>query len=62
MQSELNRELSANPTARAAFDRLPASHRKEYEAWIAEGKKEDTRVRRAPTAIEMILEKANGSK
>lgn len=40
--------------ARAKFDTLPQSHQREYVEWIAEGKREDTRVRRAEKAREML--------
>lgn len=44
---------------RAAFDRLPFSHQKEYVEWIVESKRAETRQRRIEKALEMI---AGGTK
>jgi hypothetical protein len=46
--------LDADPEARAAFDALAFTHRKEYARWVAEAKKDDTRQRRVVQALEMI--------
>ena len=46
--------LAADPTARAKFEALAYSHRKEYARWIAEAKRAETRERRVAQAIEMI--------
>ena len=40
--------------AKAAFDKLSFTHRKEYARWIAEAKKEETRERRVAKALEML--------
>jgi uncharacterized protein YdeI (YjbR/CyaY-like superfamily) len=40
--------------ARASFDRMSYSHRKEYVDWIKEAKREDTRSRRIAKAVELI--------
>jgi bifunctional DNA-binding transcriptional regulator/antitoxin component of YhaV-PrlF toxin-antitoxin module len=48
--------LAANPEAKAAFDGLSFTHRKEYARWIAEAKREETRSRRLAKAIEMLRE------
>jgi hypothetical protein len=40
--------------AKAAFDRLAFTHRKEYARWIAEAKKEETRERRVTKALAML--------
>jgi hypothetical protein len=50
----LARALSADPAARAAFDRLAFTHRKEFARWIEEAKRADTRDRRVTQALEMI--------
>jgi hypothetical protein len=47
--------LNAEPAARAAFEALAFSHRKEFARWIAEAKREETRDRRVAQAVEMIL-------
>ena len=36
------------------FERLRYSHRKEYCPWIAEAKKEETRLRRSEKAVQML--------
>jgi hypothetical protein len=46
--------LDADPAARAAFDGLAPSHRKEFARWVAEAKREETRERRVAEALEMI--------
>jgi hypothetical protein len=52
----LQARLEADEVARAAFEKLSFTHRREYANWIAEAKKEDTRDRRAGRAIEMLRE------
>ena len=46
--------LDGDPAARAAFDALSFTHRREYATWIAEAKREATRDRRAEKAIELL--------
>lgn len=46
--------LAADPEARAAFERLAFTHRKEYARWVAEAKREETRDRRVARALEML--------
>jgi Bacteriocin-protection, YdeI or OmpD-Associated/Domain of unknown function (DUF1905) len=46
--------LAADPQAKAAFDRMAFTHRKEYARWVAEAKQEQTRQRRVQQALEMI--------
>ena len=48
--------LAATPDARAAFDALSYTHRKEYVRWITEAKRVETRQRRLHRAIEMLEE------
>lgn len=50
----LERALAADQEARAAFEGLAYTHRKEYARWIAEAKREETRERRLSTAVEML--------
>jgi hypothetical protein len=40
--------------ARAKFDRMSYSHRKDYVDWIKEAKREETRQRRIAKAVELI--------
>ena len=46
--------LASDPAAKASFERMAFTHRKEYARWIAGAKKEDTRERRVAQALEMI--------
>jgi uncharacterized protein YdeI (YjbR/CyaY-like superfamily) len=46
--------LAADPKARATFENLAFTHRKEFARWIADAKREETRVRRVERAVEMI--------
>jgi uncharacterized protein YdeI (YjbR/CyaY-like superfamily) len=45
-----------NERARAAFDALSYTHRKEYATWVAEAKGLETRRRRATRAVAMLFE------
>ena len=54
MPPALSAALDADPVARAAFDAMAYTHRKEYARWVAEGKREETRERRVARALEMI--------
>jgi hypothetical protein len=51
---ELAAALAADPQARASFDSMAFTHRKEYARWITEAKREETRQRRVQQAVEMI--------
>ena len=46
--------LAGDPDARASFEGMAFTHRKEYARWVAEAKKEETRQRRVQQALEMI--------
>lgn len=46
--------LAGDPGARAAFDALPPTHRREYATWVSEAKRADTRDRRVARALEML--------
>lgn len=46
--------LDTEPVAKAAFDALAFTHRKEFARWIDEAKRDDTRARRVVQALEMI--------
>jgi hypothetical protein len=52
----LRHRLDADETAKAAFEKLSFTHRREYATWIAEAKKQETRERRAGKAIELLRE------
>ena len=51
LPEELSDALAAAPDAKAAFEALPPSHRREYVQWVAEAKKPETRVSRAQKTI-----------
>ena len=46
--------LADDPDARAVFDSLSFTHRKEYAVWIAEAKRDETRARRIEKALAML--------
>ena len=46
--------LAADPEAKATYDGLAFTHRREYARWIAEAKREETRERRVAKALEML--------
>ncbi len=46
--------LAAHPEAKACFEDMAFTHRKEYARWIAEAKREETRQRRVQQALDMI--------
>ena len=48
--------LAADPAARAAYDKLAFTHRKEFARWVAEAKRDETRARRVAQALEMLHE------
>jgi Bacteriocin-protection, YdeI or OmpD-Associated/Domain of unknown function (DUF1905) len=52
----LTEALATDPAAKAAFDALAFTHRKEFARWIAEAKKDETRERRVAQALQMLRE------
>lgn len=52
--SELADALTGSPDAKAAFERLPPSHRREHAEFVAQAKREETRRRRAGQTVERI--------
>jgi hypothetical protein len=46
--------LNADPAARAIYDGLAFTHRKEFAVWVTEAKREETRDRRVAKALEML--------
>jgi hypothetical protein len=55
---ELAAALAADTSARAAFEALAPSHRRELAKWIAEAKRADTKARRVVQALERLHEQA----
>ncbi len=56
LPEELTAALAGDPKARAGFDGLSYTHRKECARWIAESKKPETRERRLAKALEQLRE------
>jgi uncharacterized protein YdeI (YjbR/CyaY-like superfamily) len=48
--------LDGDPAAKAAYDGLAYTHRKEYARWVAEAKRQETRQRRVAKALELLRE------
>ncbi|MGE5463535.1 MAG: YdeI/OmpD-associated family protein [Syntrophothermus sp.] len=57
---DLMKELEKDGEARAFFDRLSYTHRKEYVTWINEAKKEETRQNRILKTIELLKKGKRG--
>ena len=57
--AELEAALKKNKTAARNFAALPPGCRREYCNWIAEAKREETRLKRAATAVPWIAEGKN---
>ncbi|MCW2927344.1 MAG: hypothetical protein JWM86_1312 [Thermoleophilia bacterium] len=57
LPQELVHALGAAPEARARFDALAPSHRREYVTWVAEARRADTRERRAAQTVMRLLER-----
>ncbi|MFZ4930528.1 DUF1905 domain-containing protein [Chryseobacterium sp. Mn2064] len=49
-----------NPEAKALFDKMSYTHKKEYIRWIEEAKKQETRENRKIKMIQMILDGKKG--
>lgn len=50
------KQLNKNKTAKATFEKMPPSHKKEYLEWITEAKTEITREKRISTTLEWLSE------
>src|SRR4051812_1800221 len=46
--------LAEHPEARAAFEALAFTHRKEFARWVEEAKRDDTRERRVLQTLQMV--------
>ncbi|HET6697159.1 MAG TPA: YdeI/OmpD-associated family protein [Gaiellaceae bacterium] len=51
---DLRAALDGDEPARAAFDALSYTHRREYVEWIAEAKRQETRRRRVEQTVERL--------
>jgi hypothetical protein len=56
MPYALTAALAADAAARAAFDGLAFTHRKEFARWIEEAKRDETRERRVASTLQMLSE------
>lgn len=54
--ADLLAALRNNPKARAAYDELSPSHKREYIEWITEARRSETRKERVASAVEWIAE------
>ena len=57
---DLMKELKKDKEARAFFDKLSYTHRKEYVNWVTEAKKEETRQNRIIKTVEMLKKGKRG--
>jgi antitoxin component of MazEF toxin-antitoxin module len=57
---DLAEALARNGAARAAFEGLSFSHKREYVRSITEAKRPETRARRIELTIEQLVERATG--
>jgi len=57
--AELEAAFKKNKTAAKKFAALPPGCRREYCNWIADAKGEETRIKRAATAVPWIAEGKN---
>jgi len=48
--------LAGDANAKAAFEALAFTHRKEYARWVGDAKRQETRERRVTQALEMLRE------
>jgi uncharacterized protein YdeI (YjbR/CyaY-like superfamily) len=56
LPEDLAAALASDPAAKAAFEGMSFTHRKEYARWITEAKREETRSRRVEQALERLRE------
>jgi uncharacterized protein YdeI (YjbR/CyaY-like superfamily) len=56
---DLERALRKSPAAKAVFEKLSYTHRKDYAAWVAEAKRPETRATRVEESIRLL---AHGKK
>ena len=52
--AELKRAFKENPEAKASFEKLSYTHKREYVTWINEAKKDETRARRIVQTVERL--------
>ena len=52
--ADLKAALAADADARAAFDKLSFTHKREYVEWVEEAKRPETRARRVAGTVERV--------
>ena len=57
---DLAESLARNDSARAAFEGLSFSHKREYVRSITDAKRPETRARRVELTIQQLVERASG--
>lgn len=55
LPAELKKAFRAEKEAKAFFDKLSYTHKREYVMWINEAKREETRQNRIAKTIEMLI-------
>jgi bifunctional DNA-binding transcriptional regulator/antitoxin component of YhaV-PrlF toxin-antitoxin module len=53
---ELQQALDANPEAKAAFEQLAPTHRKEHARSVAEAKRPETRAKRVEAVLRAVMQ------
>jgi bacteriocin resistance YdeI/OmpD-like protein/uncharacterized protein DUF1905 len=61
LPSALAQALADDDEARAAFEALAFTHRREYAEWVAEAKRDETRKRRIAGVLEQLRARARGT-
>jgi hypothetical protein len=56
VRADFKKALAKNKDAKAAFDKLSYTHRREFVQWIEGAKREETRAGRTEKALSMIVE------
>jgi uncharacterized protein YdeI (YjbR/CyaY-like superfamily) len=59
--ADFARALDADPVARAAYDRLPYSRRREHVLAVESAKKPETRRRRIEQAVATLRDRQSGA-
>jgi uncharacterized protein YdeI (YjbR/CyaY-like superfamily) len=54
--ADLAAALKKNKAAQKAFDAFAPSHRREYIAWVAEAKRDETRAKRVTQTVDWLAE------
>lgn len=56
LPDDFNLELERNPAAKAFYEKLSYSHKREYYQWITGAKKAETKAERIKKAVEMLYD------